>query len=402
VSYVEGVIDTVTESSATSREQSLPGRWLPGRWLPGRSVRWRSVPWTAVGAFVASRLVVAVAGLIAHQLTPRGPLSQRWDGFWFTYIAQHGYPRTLITPGFRGPYGRFSEWAFLPGYPLLVRAASAVTRLPVGFTSLAVNAVLGLAASVLLWRLFAEVAGPETADRASILFWFFPGSVVLSMAYSEALFLVTASVALLALIRRQWWLAGIAAAVAGGTRATGIALVAAAIVAAWPALRRREWRALAAPLLAPLGLVAFIVYGGIRTGDYLVWHRAERLWNQHFDFSAALPGRLVRAFQVGSQTGSAEALVVACSVLLVGAAVLFARGERLPRVLGAYLAVTLFLSLADSFVGPRPRFVLMMLPLFLVAGRALRGTAYQIVLVVVGSLLPVATIVYLGAVHGAP
>jgi hypothetical protein len=36
------------------------------------------------------------------------------------------------------------------------------------------------------------------------------------------------------------------------------------------------------------------------------------------------------------------------------------------------------------------------------AGRALRGPAYPIVLASVGSLLPLATIVYLGAPHGAP
>jgi hypothetical protein len=360
------------------------------------------LPWVGVAAFLASRVVVAVAGLVAHQLTPRGPLSQRWDGFWFTYIAQHGYPRTLLTPGFHGAYGRFSEWAFLPGYPLLVRAASALTRLPVGFSALAVNAVLGLVGSVVLWRLFAEVAGPEVADRASILFWFFPGSVVMSMAYSEPLFLVTASLALLALLRRQWWLAGAAAAVAGGTRATGVALVVAAVVAAWPALRRRDWQALAAPLLAPTGLIAFFVYGRIRTGDLFVWRRAERLWKQHFDFSTGLPHQLTTGFKAGSPTGSATALIVACLVLLVGAAVLVIRGERLPAVLTAYLAVALFLSLADSSVGARPRFVLMMLPLFLMAGRALRGAAYLIVLASVGSLLPLATIVYLGAPHGAP
>ena len=48
------------------------------------------------------------------------------------------------------------------------------------------------------------------ADRAVTLWVFFPGAVVLSMVYSEALAILLSSVCLLALLKKQWLLAGAA------------------------------------------------------------------------------------------------------------------------------------------------------------------------------------------------
>jgi len=376
------------------------------------------VPGSALTAFALSRVLVAFAGLLSAHLPrasgfvpgtdlPLGTaagssLAQRWDGFWFTYIAQHGYPRGLFTPGLAGFHGRYSEWAFLPGYPLAVRAVHEVTFLSYDVSAIVLNLVLGCALAVVAWHLFAEVSDPATADRASWLFWMFPGSVVASLAHSEPLFLLAAGGCLLALMRGRWELAGAAALVGGATRVTGVALVVACAVAAWPAVRRREWRALAAPALAPLGLLGFLGYGWHRTGDPLIWHQAEGLWQQGFDFSTGLPTQIVHSFSGTAATADAETFVVLGLVFLAGVGVAVLRGQRLPAALTSYLIVTAFLSLADSRVGARPRFIWAMLPVFVIVARAVPQRCRTAVLTAFAALLPLAAVTYLTTGHGAP
>ena len=95
---------------------------------------------------------------------------------------------------------------------------------------------------------------------AMTLLCLYPGSVVMSWSYSEPLLIVCAAACLLLLDARRWVLAGLAAAIATGTRPNGLALVAVCAVGALIAIRqRREWRALAAAL-APTGSIAFFVY----------------------------------------------------------------------------------------------------------------------------------------------
>src|SRR5207253_1167110 len=126
----------------------------------------------------------------------------------------------------------------------------------------------------LLWRLLARIWGREVADRGTALFCFFPGSFVLSMVYSEPLMLALAIGCLLALLDRRWLVAGVLAGLATGVRPNAVALVAACAWAAAVAIvKRREWRALVAPLLAPAGLVAFFAFLWARTGRPDAWIR---------------------------------------------------------------------------------------------------------------------------------
>ena len=124
--------------------------------------------------------------------------------------------------------------------------------------ALLVNLVLGAVFVWLVGVLTRQLAGPRAAGRAMVLTALFPGSFVLSFAYSEAVLLALAAACLLMLIRHRWVWAGVLAAVATAGRPNAIALVVAcglaALVAIW---KDREWKALVAPVLAPIGFVAF-------------------------------------------------------------------------------------------------------------------------------------------------
>ena len=101
-----------------------------------------------------------------------------------------------------------------------------------------------------------------------------PMSVVLSMAYSESLFLALVAGMLVAAHRRVWWAAGLLGLGAALTRPTGAAAAVALAVAAALAVRDARETAPAVrgsrsppPLVALAGVPAYLGWVGLRVGD---------------------------------------------------------------------------------------------------------------------------------------
>jgi len=328
--------------------------------------------------FAISRLITLAGAWLATKLVGGTLITQlaTWDGDFYVGIAEHGYP---TDPAAMGPLhiAHQNEIAFFPLYPMLVRAADFV--LPGGQTSagLAVAWLCGAAATALIWLLARRVADEPMATRAAMLFCFFPGSVVLSLAYSEALMIALSAACLLCLLDRRWLLAGLLAALATATRSSAVALLLPAAWAAAVAIKRdREWRALVAPALAPLGAVSFLTYLRIHTGSWGAWFEVEQKgWGEHVDFGrqslinlahfAHHPLRDPRLSLVGMGTIFTVAALV----------VMWRRG--LPATLVLYTLSVLGLCLASKTLGLRPRFVLTAFPLFIPLAGALRGTTWQ-------------------------
>ena len=136
------------------------------------------------------------------------------------------------------------------------------------FAALFVNLVMGAAAVYVIGLLALRLFDLPTARAAMVLTAMFPGSFVLSFAYSEATMLLLAALCLLWLVQDRWLLAGIAAALTTASRPNGVAVIAACAVASYFAIRRRgDWRSLVAPLLAPIGWIAFQIFVGYQAGE---------------------------------------------------------------------------------------------------------------------------------------
>jgi hypothetical protein len=348
-------------------------------------------------AFVASRLLLVVP-VVLWKRDGGGPLWHVWDGGWFVRIADAGYPAGLLGPG-----DDRSPWAFLPLYPLAVRGVHEL-GVPTGAGALALNAALGAALAVVLGLLARAVVPEAGAAWGCALFWFFPGSSVLSLAYSEALFLLLVCAGLLALLRERWVLAGLATMLAGATRTAGIALLVACAVAAIVAVRRGRRRGpLVALALAPLGAVAFAAYGRLRAGSWLVWRRAEEDWDQHVDFGLRMPGSVRHDLFGGGGNGVWWIVTLASGALLVAAvALLLARRAWLPLPLAVYACATAAILLSSTNVLTRPRFVLSLVPLFPAVAAQLPRRARLLAVAVLAALLPVVTYLYLAFPHVIP
>ena len=101
----------------------------------------------------------------------------------------------------------------------LVRVVDAIAPGGDTIAALFVNFVLAVVAMLLIGRLALRLTDDaEVAARAMMLFAVFPGSFVLSFAYSEAALIALCAACLLLLLDERWVLAGLVGALATATR----------------------------------------------------------------------------------------------------------------------------------------------------------------------------------------
>jgi len=235
------------------------------------------------GYFVMSRLAVLFSALGANWLAPKlhplRTLATGWDGSWYLRIAQHGYPHGLFDEGVG------NRWAFFPAYPSAVRGLVAATGLSYPNAALVLSFIFGMASAAAIWLALREVFGPVIADRSVLLYVFFPASYVLSMAYTEGLFLMAAGLCLYALSRRYWITAGCMAALGSLTRNFGLILIACVVVAALPVVvRERKVRPLVAMGVAVIPFLGWLAYSWSMTGTPLAFLKAQQFWPHHAHF----------------------------------------------------------------------------------------------------------------------
>ena len=372
----------MTDITALAPELDLD----PAEHQPGRIQAFALLASRPIGIYLASRVVVVIAMWFASRLSPRhsvAAIASFWDGAWYLHAAKDGY--SAILPAGVNDAGQ-STHAFFPLYPFCMRVVHSI-----GFSyveaGLIVATTAGAVAALLLWFLLRRMWGAEAADRGVALFCFFPGAYVLSMVYSESLTLAFAVGCLLALLSGRWTLAGVLGALATATRPNALALVPACAWAAAVAIRqRREWRALIAPFLAPMGFVAFQVFLWARTGNADAWMRTQRRgWDNRMVVSA--PWDKIREFIRHPLVDMNLAVTVAGIVILAVALVLLFTRVRLPGPLIVYTLGLAVLMLVSQNYGARPRFIMTAFPLVTAPARWLRGNAFMGVLACSAALL---------------
>ncbi|WP_078971879.1 mannosyltransferase family protein [Streptomyces sp. WM6368] len=322
---------------------------------------------------------------------------QQWDWWHYLHIAQDGY-----FPYGAGPWtaGWDNREAFLPGFPLALRAVHTVV--PDWAAAGALISFLAGGVAVLALARIARHHLPDLdAGRRAVAFLLLsPCAVFLAAGYTEALFLALALPAWLAAQRRNWPAAAVLACLACSVRITGLFLAAALVLHfVLTARTRRAWRAapwLFLPALAPL-LYSWFLH--TRTGDWMAWkHAQERGWYR--DFHApweAWANTWEAGFHHTQATGyafmwQAELLAMVVGVVLL---VLLVRGRRWPEAL--YIALTLWALGTSYWYTSVPRSTLLWWPLWIaLASWSLRRPRIQTAyLYVVGPLSAVVAITFL-------
>jgi mannosyltransferase PIG-V len=340
-----------------------------------------------IGASEAERAIVhpfgswPLGGGIDYVVSPL----IRWDAQWYLRIAEHGYRANV--EALRG------SRAFFPVYPLLVRGLGGFASAGVAALAAVGISLAALAAGLrLLHRLAAIELGGRAADATVMLLAFAPVAFFFSAPYTESLFLLVSVAAFLAARQGRWALAGVAAAVASGTRPTGALLILPlAILYLYGPRADREpppapgagWRLLVPRYrpradvlwlgLAPLGLVAYSLYLRHAVGDALAWQHIQPLFGRRsFEWpTETLRQAAVATFHAlkgdGVDAYRGPILLEAVYLSLAIAAVVGAF-RRLPFAYGAYALAALLLAIASpAYVEPLRSLPRLLLPVFPIA-----------------------------------
>jgi hypothetical protein len=216
-----------------------------------------------------------------------------WDGSWYQGVAKLGYHPALVYSGLPLKTGQGIEAnsaAFFPLYPALIRIVHELTRLSYLKSAVLASILASLVAAAGIYCVGKLLAGNKAALIAVALWAVFPSSGVEWSAYSESALVAAASWCLYFTLRRQWLAGGALAFLAGLSRPTAVAMVGAYMLAALIALiKRRDTDGWVRPLIgmcvAPLGLVGYLLWVGIRMGNLKGYALLDRYaWGQYFDF----------------------------------------------------------------------------------------------------------------------
>lgn len=370
----------------------------PGRWLHRARLAsgWERIRYP-LAIYVASRLlylvIAVVESLVWHHTSISRELSN-WDGQWYIRTAEHWYPHFVLTHR-----GQYTTLGFLPLFPMLEWLLAHTLQIPIVAAGIALSVVFGAVATILLTELAGQWWG-RAAARRTLLFWcFFPGTVVFSMVYTESLTITLVAACLMLLGRKRWGWAGLTIAAATAIAPAAVAGVPMCAVAAWRELRDRGWRdhaarrSLLAPILSPLGLVAFGIFLWFWCGTPLASYKAQHGAWEESSTPLAIPrtfGSMIHQIfisGVGQSHGPGGIDLNGILALLGTIFMIYAfwrlwKARRtLPLTAWTWTVFVALLALTSAKTPPNPRLLILMFPLVLVVGAERQGRAQKWLLV---------------------
>ncbi len=156
------------------------------------------------------------------------------------------------------------------------------------------------------------------------------------MAYSEGFALTFLAFGLVALLRRRWLLAGLLGLLASATTPVALGFEVSCL---WCAYRElvpdRNWRSLAAPILAPLGFVGYQLWLWQHTGHLNAWRLTERGGWKSYPSLVYAVHTVVVFVKDPIATNQTDDLLFVCTAVVVFASVVAIRSS-MPRPVVLY------------------------------------------------------------------
>ncbi|MBL8955236.1 MAG: hypothetical protein JNK82_30960 [Myxococcaceae bacterium] len=286
-----------------------------------------------------------------------------WDANWYREIAVNGY---WYRPGQQSPV------AFFPGFPLSVRALSAI-GLSVWASEALVSFVCGAGALLAFRRWASHFVNERVRDTATWALALYPFAFFLfGVGYADSLFLLLVCSAFLCVEEDRLPLAALLGALATFCRPAAPAVVLGLLACALEK-RRRAGQPLRPrdflPALSGLGAAAYMLYLGATFGDPAAFAHVQSApgWDQPFGLHTALKISFIDAFRSGRLEPD-EQLRLVGHAAIAGAAVLLLvpTWRRLPRAYALYCGAAIGLPILASkdFIG-FGRYAIAAFPLFL-------------------------------------
>jgi hypothetical protein len=317
-------------------------------------------PILVVGFWLLSMALVFYlsATYVTHKIDLNFALSN-WDAGWYGNIATNGYSKELHAQ---------SNVAFFPLFPILMAMFGAFIK-NIYFAGAAVSVLAFATAEVLLYKFISKKFTPETALISIALIAFWPFSFFFAVPYTESLFLLLAVLAYTCAQNRNWELAALAAAAASATRLAGLFVALAVILGylrtSWP---KPNWlRAVLFSIIGVSGLVLFMLFLYLHTGDALAFKHIQAYWPGRENGLMGFKNTYDQLRQPILTPFFALTLIEVASLLLfLGLTVFVARTE--PEW-ALYCLLTLITPLTTGSTTSINRYVLVLFPCYIVLAR---------------------------------
>lgn len=265
-------------------------RWLAGAVEPIVAWSLRLSWWgQVVSVWLVSRLFAGCLALLVGKYVQsgQGPLNylqvaDTWDAVFYHDIYDHGYPTVLPLDGAGHVVG--SSWAFMPVYPGVVRAVSALSGLEWTLAAPLVSTLASLGFLLAAYQLFRNRQDHRRSIFAVAIIAFWTAAPVLQFNYAESLSLLLLTVALQFIVRGKYLRAIPFVLLTGLTR----------------------------PLGAPLGLACVLISLMVVGGHHLRNTRlpANRAWSLAALVVAAVAGAFLWTAIAAAATGVPDAYLL--------------------------------------------------------------------------------------------
>lgn len=233
--------------------------------------------------FVISRGIMVYQYNLANNILIHGnhtfaDLMCKWDCKWYLTIIQNGYDEHLRSSPkiWKG----LANWAFFPLYPYIVKIISFLTQIKANLTGIILNQLFVLASLVIFYK-YLRIYVDELNSRFGVLLLAFsPFSVYFASLYTEALFLLLSLASFYFMESKRPFLAAICGGLLSATRPLGCMF---AIPFFYHQVKNKGLKAkvIAYSLLSISGLLCYMLFLQLKTGDFLAFHTVQKGWGRH-------------------------------------------------------------------------------------------------------------------------
>lgn len=286
----------------------------------------------------------------------------RWDAVHYVDIAASGY------------YG--TDMAFFPLYPALIALLGKLTGNHL-IAGLVISNCALFAGLLYFYKLVEHQYNRHVAQRAIFYISIFPTAIFFSAVYTESLFFALTVASFYYIREHKWLTAGIIGFFAALARVEGVLLVVPLAIewlrspGARLALRypvEQLLRPLAALALVPLGLVTYMGYLWILTGDPMYFSHVQINWQRHLAppwVSVESSIKLLAHAHNGNMVAN-QFIELVFTALMLG--LLIAAIRRLSPTYWSYMALSILVPMSTSSLMSMPRFALVLFPMFVLMG----------------------------------
>ena len=289
----------------------------------------------------------------------------RWDGGWYTRIAERGY---FFMDGKSS--GVQSNVAFYPLYPYLARYLGYVVggHHLAGWLISNISCMLGLA---YVYRIGAKILDTHSAERACILLLLFPTSLFFSAYYTEGLYLFLSAASAYYFLEKRYVTCGLLGMFAMLCRSSGMTLfVAFGCVLVWRLIKHKEkfrWEMFSIGLI-PFGLLIFMLILHSQVSDPFAFVKIQATWgrSQTLPFSTLYNAFLEIDWSFPRQEGHVIHLVDLFFTLscLVTCLVMWRRDY--PGILIWMVLLGVLVPVSTGTLMSMTRYILVLFPAFIV------------------------------------